>query len=292
MTTLAEALAFGQGIERPFLCPSHEDTHASASVNIAMGVWFCFVCQSHGTINDHVPTVDEALSILTGKAQSRVYSEAWLDIFDAYQPSPYWAKRYGVPIAEQFRCGTHPVTGHPTYPLRGPDGRPRGVVQRQEGDPKYLYPAGVRISDTFFGLPITPKGVVVLVEGASDVMAIHYDGDMPKEWSVLGCYGSGVHAPQIDLLRDAAPRLIVTAFDADKAGYRAAALAAKSCSEIAPVITHDWAKQGVNDPGDLVFADRGEAMSALYRTVEAHPVRRRKKETASDRAGSHGAQQH
>ena len=278
MTTLAEALAFGQGVERPFLCPSHEDTNASASVNVALGVWYCFSCQSHGTLNDHVPTIDEALSVLSGKAKPRVYAESWLDIFDAYQPSPYWAKRYGADLAAYFRCGTHPVTGNPTYPLRGPDGSPRGVVQRQEGDPKYLYPAGVRISDTFFGR-LKPKGVVVLLEGASDVMAVHYDGDVPRDWSVLGCYGSGVHAPQIDLLRDAAPRLIVTAFDADKAGYNAARLAVKSCSEIAPVITHDWAKQGVNDPGELA----GKAMSALRTTVGTRPNKGKKKETTHDR---------
>jgi hypothetical protein len=286
MTTLAEALAFGQGIERPFLCPSHEDTNASASVNVALGVWYCYTCQSHGTLDDHVPTVDEALSVLSGRAAGRVYAESWLDIFDAYQPSQYWAQRYGADTASFFRCGTHPITGNPTYPLRGPEGSPRGVVQRQEGDPKYLYPAGARTSDTFFGA-LTPRGVVILVEGASDVMAIHCSDEVPRDWSVLGCYGSGVHAPQIDLLRDAAPRLIVTAFDADNAGYRASAAAAKSCSEIAPVIDHDWGAQGVNDPGDLT----GSAMSALRTTVEVH-VQGRKKETRSDRAGSKRAQQH
>jgi Toprim-like len=289
MTTLAEALAFGQGIERPFLCPSHEDTNASASVNVALGVWYCYTCHSSGTLNDHVPTVEEALSILSGKAKPRIYAEAWLDIFDAYQPSPYWAKRYGVAVAEMFRCGTHPVTGNPTYPLRGPDGHPRGVVQRQEGTPKYLYPTGARTSDTFFGLPITPKGVVVLVEGASDVMAIHY-GAVPSDWSILGCFGSGVHVPQIDLLRDTAPRLIVAAFDADKAGYSASKRASVALADIAPVVTHDWAAFGVNDPGDLVSADHAAAMSTLHATVESHPVKGRKKETASDRSGNRRAQ--
>jgi len=278
LTTLAEALAFGQGIERPFVCPSHDDTHASASVNVALGVWYCYACQAHGTLDDHVPTVDEALSVLSGRAKPRVYAEAWLDIFDAYQPSPYWSSRYGTEVAEWFRCGTHPLTGNPTYPLRGPDGRPRGVVQRQEGDPKYLYPAGARTSDTFFGR-LDPKNVVVLVEGASDVMAIHYDGDVPGDWSVLGCYGSGVHVPQIDLLRDAAPRLIVAAFDADRAGYEASERAVRACSPIARVITHDWATQGVNDPGDLMT---GKAMSGLRSTVESI-AQRRKKETTHDR---------
>lgn len=283
MTTLAEALALGQGIERPLNCPSedHDDVHASASVNMAMGVWYCHSCHAHGVVSDHVPALDEALSILAGRTRSRVYVESWLDIFDAYQPSPYWSGRYGMGVAERFRCGTHPFTGNPTYPLRGPEGV-RGVVQRQEGTPKYLYPPGVRISDTFFGIEsLHPKGVVVLVEGASDVMAIHRD-QMPHNWSVLGCYGSGVHAPQVDLLRDASPRLIVAAFDADTAGYNAVDRAIASCSDIAPVIHHDWAWNGVNDPGDLMA---GDAMSALRDTVGTaqQPVRARKKETSSDR---------
>lgn len=280
MTTLAEALALGQGIERPFNCPSddHEDVRASASVNVALGVWWCFSCHAHGTLEDHVPTVDEALSVLAGRVRPRVYAESWLDIFDAYQPSPYWAGRYGRDVAERFRCGTHPFTGNPTYPLRGPDGLPRGVVQRQEGIPKYLYPSGVRISDTFFGLPIVPKGVVVLVEGASDVMALHRDR-LPSGWSVLGCYGSGVHAPQADLLRDAAPRHIIAAFDADSAGYAAAVRAIETLSDIAPVDHHNWAGQGVNDPGDL---STGQAMSALRDTVGSLG-KVRKKETAHER---------
>lgn len=284
MTTLAEALAFGQGLERPFNCPSedHEDVHASASVNMALGVWFCFSCQSYGVVGDHVPSVEEALSILTGRVRPRVYAESWLDIYDAYQPSPYWAGRYGTEVAARFRCGTHPFTGNPTYPLRGPEGV-RGVVQRQDGEPKYLYPGGVRISDTFFGLPIVPKSTVVLVEGASDVMAIHSSGPVPRpvhrNWSVLGCYGSGVHAPQVDLLRDAVPQLIVAAFDADQAGYAACERAVKTLSTIAPVITHDWILWGVNDPGDM---RPGEAMSALRDTVGSHGSGR-KKETAHDR---------
>lgn len=152
-------------------------------------------------------------------------------------------------------------------------------MQRQEGEPKYLYPGGVRISDTFFGLPIAPMGVVVLVEGASDVMAIHASGPVPPDWSVLGCYGSGVHAPQVELLRDAVPRLIVAAFDADSAGYNAVDRAIASCSHIAPVIHHNWAAQGVKDPGDLTA---GSAMSALRDTVGTQH-KRRKKETAGDR---------
>jgi len=35
--------------ERPFKCPSHEDSHPSASINRTKGVWFCHACGSGGT---------------------------------------------------------------------------------------------------------------------------------------------------------------------------------------------------------------------------------------------------
>lgn len=35
--------------ERRFRCPSHDDSHPSASVNRQEGVWFCHACGSGGT---------------------------------------------------------------------------------------------------------------------------------------------------------------------------------------------------------------------------------------------------
>ena len=35
--------------ERAYNCPSHDDAHASASINRSKGVWFCHACGSGGT---------------------------------------------------------------------------------------------------------------------------------------------------------------------------------------------------------------------------------------------------
>ncbi len=35
--------------ERSYNCPSHDDAHASASINRSKGVWFCHACGSGGT---------------------------------------------------------------------------------------------------------------------------------------------------------------------------------------------------------------------------------------------------
>ena len=50
MSTLEEAIALGQGIERPFQCEVHDDTNASASVNVLKGVWYCHACGASGAV--------------------------------------------------------------------------------------------------------------------------------------------------------------------------------------------------------------------------------------------------
>lgn len=275
MTSLSEALESGQGVERPFNCasPDHEDRNASASVNVVLGVWYCYSCGASGTVDGHVPTVAEALSVLKGETKPRTYAESWLDIFDIFGANRYWRSRYGD-VADAFRCGTHPGTGNPTYPLRDATGRVLGVVQRQSsGEPKYLYPSGVRVSGLFHGR-LSPRTTVILCEGASDVMAIHASAEhhkmgLPWGWSILGCYGSGIHAPQIALLKDANPRAIVLAFDADDAGRKATQRAFDQLSPIWTVKVHDWGSSGFKDPGDLYARTHNEqAMSDLLDTLE------------------------
>lgn len=60
--------------ERPMKCPSHDDSHPSASVNRTEGVWFCHACGSGGTAaqivmdREHVTYVEamQFISTLTG----------------------------------------------------------------------------------------------------------------------------------------------------------------------------------------------------------------------------------
>ena len=222
MTTLADALASGRGVERPFQCQVHDDTNASASVNVLKGVWYCYACHAHGVVDgdDAIPSAEDLLKLLEEEEPARVYAESWLDAFDADHPSPYWEGRFGYRTARHYRCGTHPMTGAPTYPIRDSLGRVGGVVVRNETmDPKYKYPYGVRTSETFFG-DMGLARVVVLVEGAGDVMAIHQAG-IPAGWSVRGCYGSGLHWPQARIIAEESPDVVISAFDDDRAGHLA-----------------------------------------------------------------------
>jgi hypothetical protein len=219
--TLDEALAEGRGVERSFNCHVHDDSNASASVNVSLGVWYCYSCHARGTVEGYVPDPAVTLQLLTEEAQPVRHTEAWLDLFDAHHPSPYWAERIGAQAADWFRCGTHPLTGQPTYPVRDLQGRPLGVVVRTDGQPKYRYPAGLAVSGTFYSSlnSLQRLRVAVLVEGAPDVMALYQSG-LPDDWIALGCFGAGLHAPQVAALESIQPQIIVAAFDADTAGHR------------------------------------------------------------------------
>lgn len=261
--TLSEVLATGRGTERPFRCHVHEDSNASASVNVLKGLWVCYACGAHGAVDgiDLIPEAKELLEILRGDYPARVFPESWLDLFDAHEASPYWADRYGEDTATYYRCGTHPVTGLPTYPIRNAAGQPMGVVVRQDEQPKYKYPFGVSTSRTFFG-DLTPNPVVVLVEGAADVMALHQAG-IPDNWTVLGCYGAGLHKPQRDLLAALNPYIVIAAFDDDDAGRSAAQRAEASLTDVTPCVSYPWGSIGAKDPGEAPVSKRIAGLQAL-----------------------------
>lgn len=260
--TLEEALASGRGNERPFNCiaEGHDDQNASASVNVTKGVWYCYSCMASGTVGDHVPTVEEAIAVLSGTKDARVYPEAWLDLYDADHVSPYWTSRVGVEVAHSNRCGTD-LFGHPTYPIRDPQGRLMGVVTRHDDDPKYRYPYRVSTSRTLYGV-LKPCRVLVLVEGAGDVMALQQAG-LPRGWVAAGVYGAGVHHPQLDLIHAMNPRLIVAGFDNDDAGRKAGDRARIQLTEMGYAVASDpWSSIGVKDAGAAPVSKRIPAVRA------------------------------
>lgn len=268
--SLEEALAHGRGEERAFNCPAHDDQNASASVNVTKGVWYCYACNAHGAIDKKAPSVDEVVALLAGKADPpRILPETWLDLFDSAGPSPYWAKRFGEETASAFRCGTHYYSGLPTYPIRAVSGDVLGVVTRQDVDPKYLYPRGVRISGTLFG-DYKHVPVVVVVEGAADVMALAQAG-IPDHWTVLGCFGAGLKAPQVTLVADLAPKVVIAAFDGDRAGQAANERALSQLQGIAPVLSHHWNTFGGGDPGEIPVEQR---IASLRETLSDSPYQK------------------
>lgn len=221
--TLHEALVYGKGVERPFLCPVHGDSRPSASVNVVKGAWYCYSCGAKGGITGEDALIEPDYQVMRRwfdqkMEEHRVYPESWLARWDAGEVHPYWARRVGVPAARHFRLGYDAEADAGTYPLREWDGTVLGVVRRNFKDegPKYLYPRGLDISQYLFNYSQEQRKVVFLVEGAMDAIAL---------WNIgvhaFAIYGSRLSETQIQLIERVDPQYIVTAFDNDDAGFRA-----------------------------------------------------------------------
>jgi len=257
VTTLEEAISGGRGTERPFKCTAHQDTNASASVNVLLGVWVCYACGASGKVGTGkiTPSMKQIMATLEGTVKPRGLPESYLDVFDADHPSGYWSVRVGKETAKRFRCGTHPHTGAPTYPIWGSRGL-LGVVTRQDGTPKYRYPHGVSTSHVLFSSHqhaiAARQRVVVLVEGAPDVMALSNVTDH----LVLGVYGAGLKHPQVELVRAMAPKVVVAAFDDDLAGLLATERAEQQLGGFTKVVRAAWSDAGP-------YKDAGETPQSL-----------------------------
>lgn len=266
MTTLAEAVTKGRGIERSFNCPTHQDRNASASVNVVKGLWTCYACGAGGTVEGAPPPdVETIASALFDATITPSHPETWLDLFDADHPSTYWAQRFGYDTAVKFRCGTNPLTSEPTYPIREatPPHKIIGVVTRTEGTPKYKYPFGAVTSSTLFNieeLTRTHPRTLILCEGATDVMAIYQAiPDLAgKNAAAVGCFGSSIHEPQRRIITGLRPRRIITAFDNDKAGYKAKAQAIATFAGHCDVLSVPVDR--VNDIAEMDIAERRKAI--------------------------------
>lgn len=221
--TLEEAIRLGHGRERACLCPVHGDTNPSASVNVDTKLWHCFSCGAGGRLTGEAllaePDYYRLAKRLQNSLSQKIYSEGWLNQFDARAVHPYWIERFDEPTARKHRLGYDREHAAVTYPLRDPAGRVLGVVRRAldpDQKPKYKYPYGVDITKNLYGYTHERKPLVALVEGALDAVACDRVG-IPA----LALYGSRISAEQIRLIERMDPELIVIATDLDKAGERA-----------------------------------------------------------------------
>src|SRR5436190_21571905 len=106
--TLAEALRFGRGTERSFLCPHHGDSRPSASVNIIKKVYYCYTCHAHGNLSGEALLAEPdylAMKLWVDRklSQGTIYPETWLAQYDAGPVHPYWVHRVGEMAARVFR---------------------------------------------------------------------------------------------------------------------------------------------------------------------------------------------
>lgn len=267
MITLAQALSSGVGIERKFTCPVHRDVNPSASVNILKGVWYCYRCHAHGTVDGAVyddmddDTFATALERLVGEEEHEFHPESWLDQFDAGLACEYWLSRFEPETVSHFRLGYDAVRDAATYALRDPAGRVLGVVRRSlAGGTKYRYPRHVKTNDLLFNYQAVSVEAVLLTEGATDAMALWEAGFRAETgWLALATFSNRISASQAHLLARLGPSRIVIAYDDDEPGaagsVQVAALLATDYDLSRPVFPRH-----AKDMADLSVAQRREAV--------------------------------
>jgi len=256
--SLEDALASGHGIERPFCCPVHGDSNASASVNVIKGVWCCYACKATGTVDGKKAPSPELLESMLGKGEGgRTYPESYLELFDYTGDdygACYWSTRFPAWVAACARLGQDPFTGEATFPVRTPEGVLAGVGRRRndpDAHPRYVYPFNWSASRVMFApfMPHHQERVLVIVEGAADAAAIAEVGA-----EVRACYGSALHLPQREYVARLNPKLVLVAFDNDSAGNAGWLDAKDQLSDLAPIVRVNWEPGG--DPAGTPYGDR------------------------------------
>lgn len=276
--SLAEALARGKGREIAFRCPVHDDHQASASVNPAKGLWVCYACGARGTTEGVWEAEDtrfaDDVEELLGHEQ-RIYSERWLDQFDAGPVHPYWLGRFAEATCRHFRLGYDHSRGAPVYPMRDNAGRVLGVVRRSLLDygPKYLYPRGVNKSQLLFNYSPAQVRRVDLVEGAADAMAC-WEVGYGEDYAVFGLYGSMLHPAQIALLHRTGATQIGLLLDNDDAGRKAISghvqdgrwvpgIGERLIAEGFDVLVPDWSLVHAKDVAELPLPTRRTLLDSV-----------------------------
>lgn len=268
MNDLEYVLANGRGVERSFRCHVHADSNASASVNSATGLWYCYACGARGRADTPEPTQRQMEKILAEAAvQTREpLPYGWLSAYTAN--SAYWKERLGdAQAVKAFGLGTHPITGNPTFPVFSFGGDLLGCGERADGVPRYRYPRGFRASESFGR--ITPwfasmndlnpyPRLVTLVEGIADAahLMAHRLGH-----AVLACWGSSLHVPQAKHLMGMGVRTLLVGFDDDEAGERGYERIVSGWGDSFDVRRIHWIAK---DPGDL---ERWQAFDAFSKVV-------------------------
>lgn len=260
MTTLHEALEGGQGDERPFQCTEHDDRHDSASVNVLKGVWYCYVCHAAGAVDKKkAPSPSDLAAMLEPEQTARRYPDAWLELFGT---GGYWLSRFPDWLCWNAALGQDPFTGDGTFPVYTPQGSLAGVGRRQlDREPKYLYPPRWAASKVLDGYNLArASDHVVMVEGMADRVSLLEVG-IPA----LGCYGSGLHAPQLEMVLRSPAKMILLGFDEDPAGELATQRTAALLDEVhRPYEVITWSDK---DPGELDPGQRQDDVETVVGQV-------------------------
>lgn len=197
------------GFEWQAICPFHEDTSPSLSVNIRKGVYICYACGAKGNIktlakhfDDNAPSLVEAsldevmetISQLSEQSLMTKRPEVGIK-YPAHFHNSKEAKDYWIGVRNltegqfnTYQLGFDIIENEAIIPIKDLYGRCLGVIRRtvdqdklDAGYPKYRYPKGLKISRCLYGAGEASdyfvknkegKSVLVVCEGSVDAISV------------------------------------------------------------------------------------------------------------------------
>lgn len=244
------------GFEWLCLCPYHEDTSPSFSINIRKKLFICYACGAKGNMNqllEHLgiteSCVEEEMSLdeLAEKVRgigedvsrterppvgvpipARIYS-------DTSAIHKYWneERKLGNFAIQAYKLGYDPLSDEAIIPVNDFNGHNIGMIRRtfDPSRPRYLYSKGMKTSEVVFGAHEAMKyaekhkernGVLVITEGSVDAMSVYHQnahtGDKESFFVGVAILGSRISKTQALIIKKMGFQEIVIATDMDRAG--------------------------------------------------------------------------
>ena len=220
--------------EFSIVCPFHDDSVASCSINVDKGVWICFAGCGQGSL---AKFLQRLLNISDSEVNELVYKNEYslnLDFFEDVEPTEEFMPEVELP--SEVIAGTYPawvyqrdfkkVTleswgcrtnnhGDLIIPIHDIDSKLVGWVSRRPFlVPKYLYSKGLKKSKVLFGgNKIDSCRFVCVTEGTLDAMWLTQNG-----YPAVAILGMDMSKAQQKLLTSLPTQEIVLCLDNDEAG--------------------------------------------------------------------------
>lgn len=257
------------------LCPLHDESRPSFSMNLEEGVWICrhggetgdmigLVARLVGLtrreaiqwISDTPVPTASSIDVLeklykTGKTEEPVTNiRDWVERYDALNElimSEYWFER-GFTERTMLHFGVRydHVDNSIIIPIRDENANVTGFIKRfvppLHDKKKYDYPLGMK--RTLFPLDRWEGDEVILVEGGLDALWLHQHGHI----EALAVLGSSVTDEQAKWIKKNVSRVILL-FDNDEAGKEGSAKAAKKLRGLTTLVA--TIPDGAKDIQDL-----------------------------------------
>ena len=221
--------------ELSILCPFHDDTSESCSINLEKGVWICFAGCGQGSLKSFIEQykqwdfkqVNQYLVSYKDTYNKKLFIVPTTEV-DEELPMvkipynlgavPRWIfdRQFTKQTMKKWNCGVSAANGL-IIPVHDKAVRTVGWITRQEKQiPKYLYSRGLKKSHVLFGQPHVQKtDYVCVTEGPLDTMWLDQLG-----FPSVALLGMSMSEKQRDLLLTLPTNELILCLDNDEAGQR------------------------------------------------------------------------